>query len=287
VAFLSTLQQGDVFVADGDLRRGLIGTPRRLTLSDRDDVAYDWTDDSKTLIISSTRSGTWDIFKQQLNADNAEPFLIGPGSQGSPGVTSDGRWILYVNSAPPTNTSIMRVALTGGTPVELVPNLASGGLHCAVHGQCVLFESRDGGLVISSLDPFKGKGIELARTPTETFGLRVRPDGDAFAYILPPDDKGVRNRIRIISFRGNPSRDVIVKDVIRLSGLTWLPTASGFMTSDRGKVLLVLLDGTSKVLWSPAPPLRAVGFSMPSPDEKHLAINVISAQSNVWMVSGF
>ena len=140
--------------------------------------------------------------------------------------------------------------------------------------------------VISSLDPLEGKGVELARTPSETWGIRVLPDGDAYAYIMPPDDKGVRNRVRVISFSGRAPSDIVVKDATSLGAFTWLPSDSGFLVTDRQKLLLVSRNGVSKVLWAPAAPL-SVGPTVPSPDGKHLAINVGSRHSNVWMVSGF
>jgi hypothetical protein len=68
-------------------------------------------------------------------------------------------------------------------------------------------------------------------------------------------------------------------------GLDWLPSDSGFLTTDDGNLLLVSTNGTSRVLWSPSP-LKA-WWARPSPDEKHLAISVSSQQSNAWMVTGF
>ena len=201
-------------------------------------------------------------------------------------MTSDGRWMLYTEGTISSGKNLMRVPLSGGTPTELVRDVGAGRLQCAVHGRCVLLESKDGSFVISSLDPLEGKGVELSRTPLSRCGFRLLAAGDAFASIQPPDDNGVRNRVRVISFTGEAPTDIVVKDAAQLWGLTWLPGDSGFLVTDRGKLLLVSRDGASKVLWTPAPPLSA-GFSMPSPDEKHLAINVSSWHSNAWMVSGF
>jgi WD40-like Beta Propeller Repeat len=290
VAFLSWVAQTDVYVADSDLRNGVLRTPRRFTLSDRDDLASAWTPDSSTVLLSSSRNGTWDILKQPLNSEIAEPLLTGPRDQHDPGVTSDGRWVLYEDGPfIAGNHSIMRVPLGGGAPAELLPQVGPARLQCAPHGRCVLLEHKhkeDWSFVISSLDPLEGKGVELARTPSEIWGIRVLPDGDAVAYILPPDDKGVQNRVRVISFSGRAPSDIVVKDATRLSGLTWLPSDSGFLVTDRQKLLLVSRNGVSKVLWAPAAPLSAI-LAVPSPDEKHLAINVYFRHSNVWMVSGF
>jgi serine/threonine protein kinase len=286
VALLSTVSQTDVYLAEIDRRNGVLRTPRRFTLSDRDDVAFDWTPDSSTVLLDSTRNGTSDIFKQPLEIGVAEPLLTGPRDQSYPGVTSDGRWVLYVDGTIARDDSIMRVPLSGGAPAELLRHVGRGRLQCAPHGRCVLLESKDGSFVISSLDPLEGRGVELARTPLVEYGFRVLPDGGGFAYILPPDEKGARNRVRVISFSGKPPSDIVVNDATRLSGLTWLPSDHGFLVADRGKLLLVSRNGVSKVLWAPAAPV-SVQFAVPSPDEKHLAINVQLSQSNAWMMSGF
>jgi hypothetical protein len=193
---------------------------------------------------------------------------------------------LYVDGTIARDDSIMRVPLSGGAPAELLRHVGRGRLQCAPHGRCVLLESKDGSFVISSLDPLEGRGVELARTPLVEYGFRVLPDGGGFAYILPPDEKGARNRVRVISFSGKPPSDIVVNDATRLSGLTWLPSDHGFLVADRGKLLLVSRNGVSKVLWAPAAPV-SVQFAVPSPDEKHLAINVQLSQSNAWMMSGF
>jgi hypothetical protein len=288
VTFLATRSQTDVYVADGDLRQGHIGTPRRFTLSDRDDSPYTWTPDSAAVIFDSTRNGTSDIFKQAVDSDIAEPLISGPEPQDYPGVSSDGRWLLYINRRF-DDQKIMRMPLGGGAPAEL---LRGNGLRlqCAVHGRCVLLEVKDGSWVISSLDPFKGKGAELARAPLSYAGFRVLPDGDGFGYIVPPEDGGVRNRVRVISFSGGLPNDIVVMGATSLLGLAWLPSGSGFLAVDGGRtdrrLLLVSHTGASKVLWAPTT-LSINGYNVPSPDEKHVAIGVSASYSNVWMVSGF
>ena len=88
-----------------------------------------------------------------------------------------------------------------------------------------------------------------------------------------------------MSFKGEPSRDIVVQGAKELSNLTWLPSGKGFFTIDGDRLLFVTLDGVARVLWSPA------GFepwwAEPSPDSKHLAIHMGSGQVNAWMLSGF
>jgi len=282
VAFLKTAYQSDVYVADGDLRSGSIGEPRRFTLSDWNDLAYHWMPDNRTVLFSSTRNGTADIFKQALDSASPDPFVTGPGDQTYPSVTSDHRWVLYTDGAT-AGRSIMRVRLDGGVPETVVRHTGTLRPQCAPHGRCVLLESAAGTFVISALDPVAGKGAELARVPM-TEGYRILPDGNAFAYVLPAVDN-VRNRVRIVSFTGKPSTDVVVENAMKLEGLDWLADGAAFLTSDRGRLLLVSRTGASRALWAPAGLMLA--WAVPSPDHQHLAINVRSFQSNAWMMTGF
>lgn len=281
-AFLSASYQEDVYVANCDLRRGVMGAPQRLTLDDRDDVPFAWMPDSTTVLFSSSRNGAAHIFKQRLDSDVAEPFVTSPENQEVTRVTSDGRWVLYMERTPQV-MRIMRVPLTGGTP-ELVVDHGYFDLMCAAHGRCVVTQFKDGAARIWSLDPVRGRGVELGSIPAPVSGTYVLPDGNAYAYVVP-QDKGSRNVVRVISFTGKPAQDIVVQQATSLFNLDWLPSDSGFLTSDRGNLLLVWRSGASRVLWSPAP-LQA-WWAIPSPDERHLAIDVASQHSNVWMVSGF
>jgi len=59
----------------------------------------------------------------------------------------------------------------------------------------------------------------------------------------------------------------------------------GFDTTSGGKLVTVSRSGLVKVLWAPA--TLTVSEGVASPDAKHIAINVNSQQSNVWMLTGF
>jgi len=117
---------------------------------------------------------------------------------------------------------------------------------CAAHGRCVLVQPKDEADSIWSLDPIRGRGIELARihsTGTEN----VLPDGEAFAYV-EQQDKGPLNVVRVISFTGKPPQDIVVQQATSLMNLDWLPSDSGFLTTDHGNLLIVWRSGVSRVL---------------------------------------
>ena len=287
IAFLRTSTQGDAYTAAFDSAAGLLDTPKRLTLDDRNDYATAWTPDSTTVIFNSDRNGTVDVFKQRLDSHTAELFVGGPGDQGGPRVTSDGRWILYGDHLPNRPSRIMRISLEGGIsePLLTLPN--SGGCHCAMRGRCVVLEARGSEWIISAIDAVGGKGRELFRMPTSSGGASLLPDGDHFAFIVP-ERTGPMNQIRILSSRGEPPRDVTVQNAARLISLDWLPSGAGFFSHDTGsgrpRLLFITMEGQLRVVWVPTD--LALESAIPSPDGKHVAINVTKRWSNAWSMTG-
>jgi eukaryotic-like serine/threonine-protein kinase len=286
LAYLSTATLMDVYVAGFDLRKGLTDAPRRLTMDDRYDVPMDWTPDSTAVLFHSTRNGNSDIFKQRIDGEVAEPLVVEPGDQSTPRVTSDGRWVLFDQLNGPDSIHIMRVPLSGGTPQRL-REVRRGSPFCSAHGRCVVYELRDSGVVISSIDPITGSGTELARVSSNIACFNLLPDGEAFAYV--PSDTGPRNRVHVVSFKGEPPKDIIVPRATNLSSLSWLPSGAGFFTTDvtpsRSDVLFISPDGTPRSLWSPTQ--LSVYWAIPSPNGKHLAMLVMARQSNAWMLTDF
>ncbi len=292
LTFLWATVQADVYVADFDGAHAVLTTPTRVTLDDRDDYATAWTPDNAQVIFQSNRLGTLDLFKQRWDSDVADPFVIAPGDQQLPRVTSDGQWVLYIDDRPANATRIMRVPLGGGRPEPLVtfPSGTTGWCHCAYYGRCVLIEnSNTGGTpsaasAVFSVDPIRGKQQKLAQLPEYgAFGTALTADGEHFAYIMP-EEKGIRNRIRTVSLQGNPPQDIVVKNAVQVEGLNAFPTG-GFFSVERSTLhpglLFIQGDGNATIVWRPEQ--LEVGPAIPSPDGKRLAITAWTHQSNVWL----
>ena len=282
------MSHGDVLVARFDERLGrLLDTPRRLTTDERGSFAGAWTPDGKAILLNLGQSGSQDIFMQQLDAESAEPLVAGPGDQVWPRMSSDGQWVLFQELVRGTEGSrIMRVALAGGRPEQVLATTGLAWPRCAVRGKCVLFEQEQDRLTVSLLDPIRGKGERLCSIPFSVRGEDLSPDGTALALVV--DDHGSMNRIRIYSLRGEPQKDVVVANATALLNLDWGGTGAGLFSVNRTRggdeLLFIRLDGTSRVLRSQqGMPLGAI----PSPDGTHLAIAGYTRQSNVWMLTDF
>jgi eukaryotic-like serine/threonine-protein kinase len=102
-----------------------LDVPRRLTLSDSRDFPDVWMRDSRSILFESNRTGKFQIYRQRLDQDTAEPLVPGSDDERTAALTPDGAWVLYWTRAvggksPPTLFKLMRFPISGGSP-EQVP----------------------------------------------------------------------------------------------------------------------------------------------------------------------
>jgi serine/threonine protein kinase len=296
VAFLRQAGRPIAYVADLDADGVRFTNDRRLTLSSTLDVPAAWTPDGKAVIVVSNRTGNPALYRHSLEGDAIEQVAPPAPGMGSPRVTPDGKWILYVQDAhpgvPDSEKAVMRVPMAGGPPESLF---------LARHGSWLLQPRSpdppavisepidDRTTVISAVDPMKGRGRELLRWDrdplNDTWFNEISPDATLVAVLRPPLDT-----IRIYSLRGEPPRDIHVKDWHNLSQLSWTADGKGLYVMNpiqAGAALLhVDLDGNARVVWTdrggntPEPPVQ-------SPDGRHVAYFRWSTEGNAWVMEGF
>jgi Tol biopolymer transport system component len=272
--------------------------PRRLTNDDANDSPWAWTPDSKAVLFMSDRNGTWGIFKQQINAGEAQAVIIGQQDAHWPCISPDGEWILYEESpkgaGPSTPLRLMRAPITGGAP-QFVLEMHHDASHTCTRasgGLCVVAENSHDGkqLTLTAFDPLKGRGKVLRTTPKDaaSYISGISPDGTVFAIAkrLEPEI-----HIRLLSLSGGTDREIPVKGWPNLTGLQWSPDGKGLYCGSsplRGNaVLYVDLEGNARVLWQSKGVMVGPIWGIPSPDGKYLAIRGQTRNSNVWMLEGF
>ena len=293
VAVLLYASQADVWV--GELESGGAGLrlPRRLTLDERSDNPNSWTPDSKAVVFTSNRNGTWDIFKQNLDRSGAEPLVTGPDDDTNARLSPDGASLVYLSrprqASPSSPTKILRAPLAGG-PSQLlftVHNLAGCRCSLSPQGVCVYVQRDQKQAVFYAFNPNDGRPREIARLDNITGSLDVSPDGSRLAAV---GDDRTKSVIHIVSLIGGPSRDFTVQGWTRLNALDWSPdgkflySASGDITGT-ATLLRVDLDGKATVLWQRKGDFRTWG--VPSPDGRYLAILGSTINSNAWLLEGF
>jgi Tol biopolymer transport system component len=280
--------QSDVYVADLVTPDTLRGEPRRFTLDERNDSPAGWTRDSKSILFASDRAGSWDIYRQALDADTPEILASGPERQTLPRVTADGETVLF--AARPADklfgdARVMRVPIAGGVPQEVAKISNHHNHRCS--SRCIVEEQHDGTLIAYELDPQNGKGRALLKREGFSGMLAISPDGKVGAWI-PHGKGGPENKIRIADLdTGSVVRDIPVPAARFLTSLEWQPDGKGFYAGativSTGAILLhVDMTGKAAELWRQ--PGTARIWALPSPDSKHLAIYGATRDSNVWFI---
>jgi serine/threonine protein kinase/Tol biopolymer transport system component len=293
--------QTDVYVGELEASGHGLKQPRRLTLDEHNDYPGAWMPDSKAVLFWSDRNGTWDIFKQALDQDEAQPIVTGPDYKDWPVVSPDGSWILYLSSASPESSAttpvrIMRVPTSGGPPQLVLDGRGINGLSCARSpaSLCVFSEwaPDQKQLIFSAFDPAHGRGRELTRInlrqPSSYCDWDLSRDGSRLASTQFDDREG---RIEILPLAGGETREVNVKGWNGLWAIGWAPDSKGLFVSrypSSGTMLLyVNLEGRASVLWEQKLTGRYWTWGTPSPNGRYVALLGWSEDSNVWMLENF
>jgi len=194
VAFLKWAGKQTSFLADLSVGGTRILRSRHFPVNESSEAVFDWTPDSKAIFFSSLRSGSHGIYKQSLDQDIEEPVLI-DGVGRNAHVTPDGKSIVYLgpggNGPPPAKgpEPVMRVSSAGGVPQQLFIAKPFSMLTCAKSPSrlCMIGEPTEDGkqLIVSTLDPIKGRGLELFQFALvendDSWYLDLSPDGTRVA----------------------------------------------------------------------------------------------------------
>jgi hypothetical protein len=214
-------------------------------------------------------------------------------------VTPDGKNIIYLgmgeNGATPTSAPepVIRVALSGGPSQRLFVAHTFSLLSCARSPSdlCVIGEPTEDGtqLVVTAIDPQKGRGAELFRfalvANDKNWFLDLSPDGTRVAVT-----RNLAGPIYILSLWGQVLQQVHVKGWSNLEFLNWAADGKSLFVTvgiRNGKVLLhVDLQGNAHPLWENSGS-SAGTEAHPSPDGRHLALNGWTTNGNMWLMENF
>ena len=298
LAFLKWVGKQTSFLADLAAGGTHILNPRHFPLSESSDGATDWTPDSKAIFFVSNRSGHEGVYRQFLDQDIAEP-VVTEGYGRNPRVTPDGNSIVYLGIGekgpwPARGPEpVMRVSITGGPSQRLFTARAYSLVTCArsPSNLCVIGEPIEDGkqLVVSALDPLKGRGRELFRfalvANDDSWYLDLSPDGSRVAAT-----RTLAGPIYILSLGGQVLQQVQVKGWRNLQSLIWAADGKSFFVVAgirNGRELLnVDLQGNAHALWeNTGGSAETLVYS--SPDGRHLAFSGWTTNGNMWMLENF
>jgi len=301
LAFFRQAVEPDVYVTDLEANGMRLTTPRRLTLDERADFPYSWTPDSKSVIFTSDRNGTFNIFRQGVH--DARPDILVRARDGLsiPRLSPDGNSVLYLITPPngasaDSATRVMRAPLAGGPPQLVLEATGISNQQCASLPSTVCIVSRfePGHQRFFYFDPEKGMGAEISKAEIRSsnafdFNWTLSPDGHMLAM---SKREGIQSQpaIRILPLGDGAERMIPVPGWAGVGSIDWAADsksiwATGY-ASGGGKTLVnVALTGKVRSLL--AEKEMTLGWAIPSPDGKHLAIWKAHGDSNVWMLENF
>ncbi|HMD86051.1 MAG TPA: protein kinase [Terriglobia bacterium] len=293
--------QANVFIAELGSSGRHLTNPRRLTLDDRNDLPYAWTPDSKAVLFTSDRNGTWDIYRQAMDQDSAEKIVAGPDYKWAPVVTPDGSWMTYLSRAADELTAmtpvrLMRVPLQGGPPEEILKGRGILRQACAWPPAtlCVFSEESPDKkeLVFSAFDPVRGEKQELTRVnlrqPVLQYDWALSPNGSRLALTEFDHREG---HIKIIATTSGEVHELRVKDWPGFFHIWWSSDNKSLIVgsfSNSGSTLLnVTLEGRTYVLRTQTLLSTFNTWGVPSYDGRHLALMEYTTETDVWTLENF
>jgi Tol biopolymer transport system component len=286
---------------------------RRVSPQDRVEWPGGWSADGKALFFQSDRTGNMNIFRQRIDAANAEAVVTDQNDNRAPLLSPEKAWVLYFawprSAAQVNNARLMRRPVGGGSSelileakglpgsaqtsyrVVLPTMTGQPAFRCPSQAgpSCVLSEAGPHEVVFYSFAPLPGAGkseifrIEASDPNALTWDLS--PDGSRIAYA---EFTWRSASIHVRELRANTTRDIALKGMTELSTLSWSADGKSFFATTfalTGSSLFhVTLDGKYRVLYKGA---KEVEGARPSPDGRYLAFGDVVSASNVWLVEGF
>jgi DNA-binding winged helix-turn-helix (wHTH) protein/Tol biopolymer transport system component len=279
---------------------GNLSPPQRLTMDEWKDLPFSWTPDGKAILFVSDRDGLFRIFRQEIGQTIPE-LLVGGREQASiPRLTPDNANIVYVvwpkpGDAVRTNR-LMRIPLAGGPPQTVLQRAGIGNMQCARKPSTLcLYDTRSATrLSFFRFDPLTGASQELPQLRIEgeapyEYQWSLSPDGKTLATVKG-ESAGNDASIDFYSLEDGSKRTVIAKAWAGITSIDfaadgrslWAPAHTN---TGKWALLSIGLNGRTRVALEDNE--MTIGWAIPSPDGKHLALWKARGTSNVWLLEGF
>jgi Tol biopolymer transport system component len=249
---------------------------RRLTFGLTQDYPQSWTGDSQAILFESNSNGTFELFRYELSTRKETMLYRGAEDAVQPRVTPDAEWILFRQGKSRFEARLMRIPVSGSAQAALVPMGGEKGEEqgCGLlkASRCVARSLDADQFVVRELDPVRGKGRVLARTPYSPyliFDWSLSPDG---TVIASPNHDPQSALIRLTPLDAQMEERFVKLERFRnLSAVSWSADGKGlFVTANTGAGGLILytdLEGHALPLLETS----KVTFVVPSADGRRIA----------------
>jgi serine/threonine protein kinase/Tol biopolymer transport system component len=186
------------------------GNSNQLTFDTRGNHSPSVTPDGRYIVFNSSRTGSENIWRMDLDGSNPKQLTNGPGSKGKPNCSPDGNWVVYENVGENREATLWKVSIDGGTPIQLTETYSEKAA-VSPDGKtvaCIYYEGRPDVSAKIALIPFEGgPPVKVFDWPavvrSRTF--RWTPDGLGLIYI---DSRDRVYNLWTQSLDGSPSKQV-------------------------------------------------------------------------------
>lgn len=284
----------ETFISDIDPQNQKLQPMRRLTLDQNTNAVTSWTADSRFVLFTSNRTGFFKVYRQALDQTVPELLADGRGAE-IIRLSPDGTRLLFIvqNDAVNGNTlfhpkpaSVMRVPVEGGSPQILFQSPQIGDIQCARSPStlCLVDNESPDGIFSFDADTGSRKPFSLGgKFEIDEWGLS--PDGSTLALILK------NQRLIFINLATRTPHEVTLGEWKQIFAVDWAPDSkSVYIPSRRQDGVYVLLrvdpSGATRVVLEGGKTPR-FQWAIPSPDGKHVAVQAVTGENNVWMVEHF
>ncbi len=290
--------QPQVFITQSAEKGDQLGAPRRLTLDESGNIASAWTSDGSAVLFASNRGGSWKFFGRPSIKSRPMCFLEGGTQFVLPRLSPDGSHILYEIGEEATGgggangfANIMAMPSQGGAPRRVLQMQYLYNHQCArsPSNVCVLNTQHGRTVRFFTFDPATGTTQELTslQFEGEAVNWSLSPDGQMLAYVI----SGGEPKVTFMDLHGQSKHEVELNGWSRANNVDW--TANGksvfvIAQSPSGASAVLEVDPTGKH------EARLEGqknvrfyWAIQSPDGKHVLLEQLTGENNVWMVENY
>lgn len=286
-----------IYVAEVGRDRTL-GPLQRLSLDERGNYPYDWTFDGKCILFRSDRDGVFHLFRQALDQPAPDLLVGGDNNVLMARMDPHGTAVQYVLTAPPNDPSsrmrLMRMPVSGGVPQLVLSEPAINNFQCARRHSnvCVFSQYVPGSLTFYTFDSASGQKTLLWKIQEPEWTLlnwSLSPDGTTLA-LAKVKRTGSPSQIRLVHLDGTDQRTVNLDNWFSIDYLDWAADGQSLWANAVGpagtaSLLNVALSG--KVTSSLRETEMILGWAIPSPDGRRVALWRGEQSANVWLLQGF
>jgi len=298
LSFLRRTGEPHVYVSQVEARPDHLSAPRRLGLDEGRNLPFTWTSDSKSLVFISDRDGPFHLFKQGIHQSAPDLLIDGKDTVMGARLNPDGSEILFLLTPDPNDPAgrarLMRMPANGGVPQLVLEEPQIENMQCAhLPSKLCLFSRNEAHAIrffrFDSLTGAEQELTQFTRSSALKFNWTLSGDGSMLALAAWRQGQ-VPGEIQIFSVASGKQRTLTLAGWTRITSIDWAANSrsiwvSASDSSSTQALLKVDLHGNAIPMLQDAQ--RDMGWAIPSPDGRQVALWEASGSSNVWLLEGF